>query len=330
MASEHNLSQQISAGSESEDSSGIASSETSSSYSDHESIVGDSHMLNPEPDESTLGRWPRRLLHVDRVSQTLTSYEWEPGNTYGGHKEPKYNVISYTWGRFRLKHRARLDVNAIDIGGVTWAIPRIDPNKHFSVEDFGVAIRTVCTERDNDGRGDVHFVWLDVACIDQENRELKMLEVGRQTVIFQHAESAFIWLASSTLEDLHLMFSELQDASTQAPPPDMAANSKHISLMNKWLESWLERSWKHVEYILKKEPWFTSLWTLQETYLRPFAVILARDGRVIQNQREGPSSRVAHLRTLAFSVSSIARHCRRSLALGCNSEVRVRVLLERI
>lgn len=35
-------------------------------------------------EETALGCWPRRLLHLP----TLTSYEWQPGNTYGSHVSP--------------------------------------------------------------------------------------------------------------------------------------------------------------------------------------------------------------------------------------------------
>ncbi|KUI55248.1 hypothetical protein VP1G_02644 [Cytospora mali] len=249
------------------------SSEFTFSEGEQESTTDDSHDLHTDSDESLLGGWPRRLLHVDRERDVFTSYEWEPGNIYGGHKEPKYNVISYTWGRYTLQDGTRPEVKGIDIGGVTWAIPRIDPDKHFSVADFRAAIKTACATHENSSLKDVQFVWLDVACIDQEKYGLKMLEVGRQAVIFQHAESSFIWLASSLGQDLQLVISELWDASNNAPAPDMAANARHVVLMEKWLENWLERSLQSVEYILEREPWFTSLWTLQEAYLRPFAVM---------------------------------------------------------
>ncbi|RDW66847.1 hypothetical protein BP5796_09596 [Coleophoma crateriformis] len=45
-----------------------------------------------------LGVWPQRLLRVDNMK----SYEWQPGNIYGGEVAPKYNAISYTWGRYDI------------------------------------------------------------------------------------------------------------------------------------------------------------------------------------------------------------------------------------
>ncbi|KAL4908407.1 hypothetical protein BDW74DRAFT_175089 [Aspergillus multicolor] len=51
---------------------------------------------HPEFDNDDI--WPRRLLHVS----TMTSHKWQPGSRYNGQREPRYNAISYTWGRWRL------------------------------------------------------------------------------------------------------------------------------------------------------------------------------------------------------------------------------------
>jgi hypothetical protein len=46
--------------------------------------------------ELELMEWPRRLLYV----LEMRSYERDGDNTYGGVREPAYNIISYTWGRW--------------------------------------------------------------------------------------------------------------------------------------------------------------------------------------------------------------------------------------
>jgi len=58
----------------------------------------------------------------------MTSYEWEPGNIYGGYREPEYNIVSYTWGRYQLKHGEKSYVGSIEIANLTWNTPRIDPD----------------------------------------------------------------------------------------------------------------------------------------------------------------------------------------------------------
>lgn len=82
--------------------------------------------------------WPRRLLHVP----TMTLYKWSPGNIYGGFRNPNYIAIFYTWGRFELRDlKTKLHVKAVPIRGVLWSVPRIDPEEHFTAEEFQRAIR---------------------------------------------------------------------------------------------------------------------------------------------------------------------------------------------
>ena len=102
-------------------------------------------VLDPEVEivireEGQLGKWPRRLLHVD----TLTSYEWRPGNIYNGVQEPEYNTISHTWGRFELKAGEMPEIDAIRIKGIDWDVPRIRPD-HFTVEESENVLRNVVT-----------------------------------------------------------------------------------------------------------------------------------------------------------------------------------------
>lgn len=57
--------------------------------------------------------WPRRLLNVSN----MTLYKWEPGNTYCGVSSPSYAVLSYTWGRWRIKDKES-KVESLDIRGI--------------------------------------------------------------------------------------------------------------------------------------------------------------------------------------------------------------------
>ncbi|KAI3392269.1 hypothetical protein diail_5933 [Diaporthe ilicicola] len=309
----------------------LSSDETSSEDNDSDnSSTESSNTPEYDPDQSLYGRWPRRLLHVDKEHQTLTSHEWEPGNLYGGWKEPKYNAISYTWGRFQLKQNERPEVQAVDIGCVNWAIPRIDPDKHFSVAEFLSTIIAACSAPDFNDRGNVEFIWLDVACIDQEDYRIKMLEVGRQAVIFQHAEATCVWLASSTLGRLERLASELWEASYLAPPADHPKDATTTAELEQWLQNWLEKTLYNVNYIIKEEPWFTSLWTLQEAFLRPLAIVIARDGCPVPLIREGWDTSYVTLRNIAWTITNIRTVCQRCLAVGCHERERIQLLLTRI
>jgi hypothetical protein len=136
--------------------------------------------------------WPRRLLHVP----SMTSFKWQLGNVYGGHKEPSYIALSYTWGRFQLQPGELPQAKPLRIYGVPWDIPRVNPNTHFDVLEFENAICEAMKTADRfyafdewkkDGirnkslaervlrmfggflerrRWEYEFIWLDIACID--------------------------------------------------------------------------------------------------------------------------------------------------------------------
>ncbi|KAF2733137.1 hypothetical protein EJ04DRAFT_411683, partial [Polyplosphaeria fusca] len=129
--------------------------------------------------------WPRRLLCVSN----LTSYAWQPGNVYNGVKEPQYNAITYTWGRWRLKDGEQPDTKSIpiSINGDDWTIPRVDP-KHFTTAEFENVIRATTTLQPNfRSPNNVEFVWLDIACIHQGDDPRSAAEIGRQAAIFHGA-----------------------------------------------------------------------------------------------------------------------------------------------
>ena len=187
----------------------------------HNYEASSQHSANPnhrgDALSETIGSWPQRLLHVP----TMTSYEWTSGNIYGDHVAPRYNAISYTWGRFDLDYSPdgcnktiMRRTKSIKIEGTTWAanIPRIDP-QHFRVAEFhNIIARTLdlCKSKD------VHFVWLDIACIDQRNGPQKAVEIGRQADIFKGAENVFIWLTRLSTSIMKDILNCLHDAASKS------------------------------------------------------------------------------------------------------------------
>lgn len=91
-------------------------------------------------------------------------------------------MLSYTWGRWQTS-----DGPSLPVRGVTWKIPLVK-EECFTVHEFERVLKRVA--------GEGGFVWVDVACIDQEKYDVKMLEVGRQAGIFQKAKDRLIWLHS--------------------------------------------------------------------------------------------------------------------------------------
>jgi hypothetical protein len=195
--------------------------------------------------------WPRRLL---RVSE-WTSYKRREATDresvlYGRAKNPEYNILSYTWGRFQAKPSE--NGSSIDVAGISWTIPRIhyDPDQGgFNREAFERVLEVVA-------RG-VDFIWLDIACVPQgsdiQNTDLEAEaddEIGRQAGIFARAKDAYIWLHDLSTEELRSGIRALR-----------------------------HRKWDEAKTILG-DRWFSSIWTLQEAFLRKDAVFLSKSGEV--------------------------------------------------
>lgn len=194
--------------------------------------------------------WPRRLLHVN--GRSLTSVERTGDSTYGAFERPQYNILSYTWGRFESSTG-----EAVVIHNVPWDIPKLRPD-HFTTDDFYRIIERV-------SQGCSH-IWLDVACIDQENEATKMIEIGHQAAIFQRAEYAYIWLSHCSVEAVTSLVQQM--------------HYDVLSSLTKCTTRSLRRCLRRLQVVLD-DPWFSSLWTLQEAFLRPAAIILARDGSTL-------------------------------------------------
>lgn len=247
-----------------------------------------------------LGEWPRRLLHVP----TMTSHEWEPGNRYGSFAEPSFNVVSYTWGRYELRESNMPDIEAVTIKGLTWNVPRIDPG-HFAGEQLANVARKSITYRQNkpmpmmtSGQLETHrspqHLWLDVACIDQEDEDVKISEIARQASIFAKAETALIWLSHHQTAQLQRYLQEFLSAI------DDLESSERDSAES----DWAERAFAVLTQLLQ-DPWFSSLWTLQKAFLRKDALLLSAQGEAIHVDDYGPVNlRVLTLCCFPLSIAT--------------------------
>ncbi|KAF2246492.1 hypothetical protein BU26DRAFT_47158 [Trematosphaeria pertusa] len=198
------------------------------------------------------GSWPRRLLHVP----TMTSLERQEDNVYGDAKEPRYGILTYTWGRYPGTNETR-----IGISGTTWSIPVVSAT-HFSAASLERVIKRIGE--------DVDFAWVDIACIDQEDEAIKMDEVRNQVAIFANAHRVYVWLSRITTESLRGILNDIFLCETHLQSQDEQALGKSVLKALSDLNEYLS--------ILLKDPWFSSLWTLQEGTLRSDALILSREG----------------------------------------------------
>ena len=206
----------------------------------------------------TLGvplEWPQRLLHIP----SMTSREWKWGNLYGDDKEPTYAILSYTWGRYEVSEGPRLDIN-----GIHWKVPSINPN-HFTVADLTRLLEQIRLEHE--------YIWIDIACIDQKREKVKMEEVGRQGIIFKRARRAYIWLNKYEPEIIQHHMQMLMHCGYQLATRNMDPLEAAQSMVD------------NLSLILQ-DPWFSSLWTLQESFLQRHATMLNKRGEPITT--DGP------------------------------------------
>jgi Heterokaryon incompatibility protein (HET) len=211
----------------------------------------------------------------------MTSVCRTDGDQYDTVHDPEYNVLSYTWGRFTAGGPS------IDISGVSWVIPSIE-TRHFSVDNFGNVLHAIAPSSG--------YTWVDVACIDQHETKVKMDEIGKQGDIFRRATKVFVWLSHHDTATLSSMLAQIDDFARVLESYDVRETDfeyDHQQVVG-FIHSKLGSIYPVAEQLLR-DPWFSSLWTLQEAYLRDDAVLLSQSGEVISRPNGRPPRTLRNL-----------------------------------
>ncbi|KAF2249629.1 hypothetical protein BU26DRAFT_550026 [Trematosphaeria pertusa] len=213
--------------------------------------------------------WPRQLLYIP----TLTSFHWRPGNTYNDIREPAYFAITYTWGRWELGNGEFPELCALDFG-TPWKIPRVHPDCFTPDQLRQLICKLPLIHGPDEPWAQVQFVWIDIACIDQRDgsRE-KDLEIGRQAVIFRGATKVYAWLREHTNADIDAAIKTFEQGI------DLLTEGDWGTQFTEAQQSGLDLALKSFEFVTS-DPWFSSLWTLQEAYLRPELLLVDRNGEL--------------------------------------------------
>ena len=210
--------------------------------------------------------WPRRLLHIP----SMNSVKRDEHNVYYGvpgvekAEKPKYSILTYTWGRWKIRNANGCP--ALPVLNTSWDIPAIK-EEHFTFEEFQRVVNFL-------GKDGVDWAWIDVACIDQEDQEANAEEVGRQASIFKNSHRVFVWLS-------HLHSDVLASAVVSIQESGLALRD-HVdelptSLPIEDVIGSLHRGFN----VVFADPWFSSLWTLQEVILRNDAIALSKEAETI-------------------------------------------------
>lgn len=219
----------------------------------------------------------------------LISLERRGASTYGEYHNPAYNILSYTWGRWEIP-----DGEALPVENVTWKIPSIHPSA-FTVDEFWQVLQSVSNG--------CHFIWLDVACIDQEDEITKMSEIGHQAAIFRGAQQAYIWLYATPQEALW----------------EYLVGNHGASLYS---DEWLEQRLRCLGHVFH-DPWFSSTWTLQEAFLRTQATLVMRDASIVEtpdNNQATKECRLVDILSACYTNNQALQlemaHCAHMLSSG--------------
>lgn len=138
-----------------------------------------------------------------------------------------------------------------------------------SINYFLITLPATKSERLLMRRSPQHL-WLNIACIDQENEDMKVSEIVRQASIFAKPETAFIWLS-------HYQTAQLQ---RYLQGFIFAIDDLESSERNSAESNWADRAFAVLSHLLQ-DPQFSSLWTLQEAFLRKDALLLSAQGEAI-------------------------------------------------
>lgn len=194
--------------------------------------------------------------------------------TSGLHHTVEYVSISHTWGRWWKD-------SPIAIPGVPWDVPQ---NSRFEVAALPEILLNLVSHIPRD----IQYVWLDLVCIPQDHSAIGTREIARQAKIFRSARHAIAWLCdiesysglTRILNFLSIRLLKMTDPEDQARLMLVKLHTK-ADIIGKGC-GLLNES----EYSLN--PWFTSLWCLQEICLRPDMWLAAKDGSLLIRNKDIP------------------------------------------
>jgi hypothetical protein len=195
---------------------------------------------------------PHFLWDIDR-QETVTTSDME--------YVPPYCIVSHTWGRWRL-------ASELSVPGVPWKVPA---NSRFDVRRLPEVLST-----NREIFYPATHVWFDLLCIPQDGSALADVEIARQAAIFGNALNAMIWLndisgwrgLQAALQWLALRYLSISCPTVYTLHEEFAKATHEAEKTTQLFGSF---SITETDVHIGSDPagWFTSLWTLQEAFLRP-------------------------------------------------------------
>lgn len=241
------------------------------------------------------GVWPSRLIDID----SMTSYPRDGNNCYNGIKEPQFTILSYKWGLSVQDGSSDLDIKGID-----WSLPAIDPN-YFTVAEMANVFRKL--------RKYAEFTWVDVGCVDQYLNEITMRDIIVEPRNFKIASQTFVWWVDFTTDVLTQLLNDI--ANFEVSLTQASINPKERDDLE-LIPALLSQVFDPLTTLLGID-WFSSNWTLRETMLCEDVIILNREGDVIPiREKSGQPANIDMIGKLCTAILAWLQRIEHRLSLS--------------
>ncbi|KAF2245508.1 HET-domain-containing protein [Trematosphaeria pertusa] len=172
----------------------------------------------------------------------------------------RYEALSYCWGRPGGEIPITCNSGALTFLADATFLAR--PNLHAAL----IHLRDPFQSR---------ILWVDAVCINQNDKEEKLVQIGLMTRIYQKCRQVIIWLGMGDhwTPDAFALVPKLVRASRILGRP-VSIHKLHPS---QWEQLGLPREheavYKHFQNLINRE-WFTRIWTVQEAAVCSKATIV--------------------------------------------------------
>lgn len=256
---------------------------------------------------------------VDREDQYRPFYLWdserratvEVGKEFGPADCPDYTCISHTWGRWRIRGQAA------EVPGVAWPVPE---NTLYDVRELPEML----------SRLGERYVWFDLFCIPQIRGDPRAEEeIARQAAIFRHSKRCIAWLNLCTswhgvVAALRWLACHFLKMAVRGRAGEGEAGRALAATVGDGNEPIELMSWDESSSFFGFNPWFTSLWTLQEAALCPEIELYSRDWERLRVHDGEPLS----LTTMAIFLTEVWAFCTPKKQMGVPFSSRARYTAE--
>ena len=207
-----------------------------------------------------------------------------------------YTCISHTWGRWRTEQSCNLP-------GVPWAVPM---NSRFDVSTLPLVFKSRVWR--------TNYIWFDLFCIPQDRSQRALQEIGRQAAIFRGSTNGIIWFSEmeswkglqSAIQWLAVMYLKLTNSNPQMANSVLETLAVHAAAPIQMVDHILQQGVPSRRFLretatvrermfyrwrvqgLPNEvseyaPWFSSLWTLQESCICPSFSLADKHWNLVAN-----------------------------------------------